>query len=551
MLIPIVGQAYTEFSLVLDAQTCKNWYLVQDKEGKFPTALYPTPGLTLFSSGSGSQVRGLFETNGICYAVIDSIFYQINSDGTRTSKGTLVTTTGRCRFISNSSVGITNQIMISDGNNGYVYNIATGSFSLLSQNGVNSVTIQSSGTNYSQGDTATINDQTGTGATVTLTIASGAISAVTVVNQGSGYTNPTITINTSTGSGFVGQVFAGQFLGCDTLTYKDGFAVFNVPNKNLFQISGAGDFTSYNSTFSASLTDAGEPIVAVAQYKDEVWLFNSRHAEVWFNNGGTNLPFAKRESFLITQGLAAKDSLVSANNTLIWYSRSSDGKGFITEWNFYTPNNISTHAVDYIINTYPITDDAFAYAYRMDGNLFYVITFPTANATWVYNFATQSWHQWSSSGLKNIQNRHLSNCFAYCYNKNLVGDYQSGNIYYLDNTNYTDNGTNIIRERTCKHLYKDNMLISAYNFVIELEAGIGLQNGQGSNPQIMLQISKDGGRTWGPELWQSAGKIGQYTYRALWPSLGMARDWVFRIRTSDPNKFVILGARCDVEEGDN
>lgn len=476
MLIPIVGQAYKEFSLVLDAQTCKNWFVVQDKEGKFPVGLYPTPGLTLFSSGSGSQVRGMFETNGVAYAVVDSTFYKINSDGTRTSLGSLVTTTGRCRFISNTSAGTLNQIMISDGANGYVYTPATSTFARITQ---------------------------------------------------------------------------AAFLGSDTLTYKDGFAVFNVPGQNLYQISNALDFANYNATFSASMTDAAEPIVAVTQFKDELWFFNSRHAEVWFNNGGANLPFAKRTGFLITQGCAAKDSVVTTNNTVIWLSRSADGQGFITEWNFYTPNNISTHALDIAINSYSTISDAFAYAYRMDGNLFYVITFPTANATWVYNFATQSWHEWNTSGTNNVQNRHLSNCFCFCYGKNLVGDYQSGNIYYLDNTNFTDNGTNIIRERTAKHLYKDNMLVSIYNFIIELEAGIGLQNGQGSNPQIMLQVSKDGGRSWGPELWQSAGQVGQYTYRALWNSLGMARDWVFRIRVSDPNKWVILGARADIEEGDS
>jgi hypothetical protein len=75
-----------------------------------------------------------------------------------------------------------------------------------------------------------------------------------------------------------------------------------------------------------------------------------------------------------------------------------------------------------------------------------------------------------------------------------------------------------------------------------MDAGMGLDGGvAGSDPQVMLRISRDGGRTFGPERWRSAGKIGEFRRRAAWNRNGRARDWVFRVRLTDPVKTVWNG----------
>ena len=75
-----------------------------------------------------------------------------------------------------------------------------------------------------------------------------------------------------------------------------------------------------------------------------------------------------------------------------------------------------------------------------------------------------------------------------------------------------------------------------------MEPGQGLQTGQGSNPQVMLQVSRDGGKTWGAELWRTLGAIGQYRTRANWLRLGRSRDWVMKFRVTDPVKPVFVAA---------
>jgi hypothetical protein len=64
----------------------------------------------------------------------------------------------------------------------------------------------------------------------------------------------------------------------------------------------------------------------------------------------------------------------------------------------------------------------------------------------------------------------------------------------------------------------------------------------------MLSISRDHGHTWGRELVTSFGKTGEYRKRAEWRKLGQARDWVFKLRITDPVKVVILGAVMEGQE---
>ena len=64
----------------------------------------------------------------------------------------------------------------------------------------------------------------------------------------------------------------------------------------------------------------------------------------------------------------------------------------------------------------------------------------------------------------------------------------------------------------------------------------------GTDPQVMMQISRDGGHEWGGELWRSMGRMGRYRHRAVWNRLGRARDWLFKFRITDPIKVVMVAA---------
>jgi hypothetical protein len=84
---------------------------------------------------------------------------------------------------------------------------------------------------------------------------------------------------------------------------------------------------------------------------------------------------------------------------------------------------------------------------------------------------------------------------------------------------------------------------------IEFTPGVGLQTGQGTDPQCMLRWSDDGGFTWSTEQWTSIGKVGATKNRAIWYLLGSSevRDRVWEASFTDPVPRDIIGATAFVE----
>jgi PKD repeat protein len=64
----------------------------------------------------------------------------------------------------------------------------------------------------------------------------------------------------------------------------------------------------------------------------------------------------------------------------------------------------------------------------------------------------------------------------------------------------------------------------------------------GADPQVMLRLSNDGGKTWITEQWRSAGRVGEYLRRVRWNRLGCARRRVFEVSVTDPAPWKVTGA---------
>lgn len=86
-------------------------------------------------------------------------------------------------------------------------------------------------------------------------------------------------------------------------------------------------------------------------------------------------------------------------------------------------------------------------------------------------------------------------------------------------------------------------------FQLDAQVGVGLTTGQGETPTVFLEISRDGGMTFGPPRPMSAGRLGEYRKRIQWTRNGRARNFVFRVYVSDPVTWNLLGAYLDLQEG--
>ena len=340
----------------------------------------------------------------------------------------------------------------------------------------------------------------------------------------------------------------GGFTGGGACDIVDGFIVYNQPGT---QNWGA---TSLNSTASLALSVAkkdGSPdnIVTLIVNNREVFLLGEYTSEVWVDVGAFPFPFQRVPGTSTQQGCGAKNSVARLGNSFAYLSQNIRGHGIIVVMEGYSPKEISTHAVTESLEGHKV-DDAIAYTHQVEGHEFYVISFPTIDLTWVFDAATNLWHKWLSVDSFNVYHRHRSNCHCLFQGLGIVGDYLNGKIYQLDKQTYTEDGTTIRRLRRCPHLVAD-YLQQFFNLLqIAFQPGVGLNIGQGSDPQAMLRWSNDGGSTWSNEHWKTIGKVGKYRNRVIWRRLGSARDRIYEVVVSDPIKAVIISANLDANQGD-
>jgi len=474
---PFIGAAYTARSLNLNAQRCVNLYPVSTDGGKVPIALIGTPGMTSFSLPAAGEVRGMITfarrniavpSDDTVFAVIGATLYQVYSDGSSVSRGTLRYSTGIVSMASNGS-----QIMIVEGepplkpNKAWIWD----------------------GTTFS-------------------------------------------------------EITSTEFLGAAKVAQQDGYFIYIRPNTQQFYISALNDGKTWDSTDFSSADSHPDNLTAIISDHRELWLFGEKSTEVWYNSGDATFPFARVQGASIEKGCAAQNSPVAMDNTIYWLAQDELGGFQIIRAAGYSPEIISTRAIEYAIQGYAKTSDAIGYSYQQDGHSFYVLTFPTGNATWVFDAATGLWHERASFSstavpLQSVRSgtlhRHRGNCHVFCYGKHLIGDYETGRISYFDLGAYTDNGTTIPRIRSTQHIWSGRNMVRHAALQIEFEAGVGINSGQGSDPQAMLDWSDDGGHTFGHEHWRGIGKIGEYAARSLWNRLGSSRDRVYRVSITDPS----------------
>jgi hypothetical protein len=207
---------------------------------------------------------------------------------------------------------------------------------------------------------------------------------------------------------------------------------------------------------------------------------------------------------------------------------------------------VSNGAINSAISSYGDVSDAFAFSYTELGNTFYVISFPTAKKTWVFDTVNGVWHEWAYWSPNNEFEHHLANCYLYVDGWHVIGDRQSGKLYRLSRDYLDDAGTSIHRVRTTQFLSSGFQELTVNSVELLCEVGKGQVSGTGEDPQIMLRYSQDGGYTWSHELWRSLGKLGNYAQRITWNRLGSGREWLVEFHVFDKIKTALIAADADI-----
>lgn len=319
------------------------------------------------------------------------------------------------------------------------------------------------------------------------------------------------------------------------LTFQDGYFIVTEKDTSKFWISNLNDGTSWDALDFTTVESSPDDLVGVKSDSSNLWLFGTKTTEVYQNTGASPFPFQRIAGAIVETGCAAQKTIQEIDNAIFWLGTDENGDAILWRSNGYNATRASTQPIERKIAESTNVNESYAWVYHERGHAFYLLQIKGLDTTLVLDVTTGLWHEraYQDPDLF-IMVQHRGACHVFFNQKHLIGDRQLGIVYEMSLDVYTDNGDEIIRERISPHIDQEKRLITHAQLELDMETGVGLQSGQGSDPQIMMQYSDDGGRTWSSELWRSIGKVGEYKTRVKWNKLGVSRDRVYKVRTSDP-----------------
>lgn len=350
-----------------------------------------------------------------------------------------------------------------------------------------------------------------------------------------------------------GQINGLNFYGATTVDYVDTFIVFNRPGTAQMYITVSNatysmflDGSAFDPLDIAAKTGFPDPIAGIIVMHREIWLIGELTTEIWFLSGAPDFPFQPQPGAFIEHGTVAPYSIVKQDLSVYWVSQDLQGQAIVMRGASYQALRISTHAIENTISKYTDISDCTAYSYQQEGHTFIVFNFPSANKTWVYDQATEQWHERAYTDNDGNLNRSRVNCVANAYGKIVAGDWQNGNLYELDLDTYTDNGQPISRIRSFPVMLNEAKRITYNMFIADMEVGEDDASIDGTTsinpPVVSLRWSNDRGKTWGNRIQQSLGSAGEYGTCLQWQRTGQARYRVFELSWSAPCKTALNGA---------
>jgi hypothetical protein len=326
--------------------------------------------------------------------------------------------------------------------------------------------------------------------------------------------------------------------GARRMAVMDNYGAFIEPDSGRWFISDLADFTVYDPLDFATAEASPDNLLSIESNNTQFVLFGEDSGEMWDNLGGSGFPFQRNPNGFFAVGCGAPYATVSADNTVYWIDQDRLARRL--EGNI--ARRFSTEGVEQKWQDYSTIFDARAFSYVFDGHTFVVFTFPTAGATWVYDINTQEWHERQSYGYDHWRAQWV----VKAYDRTFVGDTQTGNIGEMSATTYTEWGRPLLREATSGVVADNGRWMYHDRLELDLDMGNAPLIGQGSAPELMLDISNDAGVTFRAKSNRSLGATGEYTKTVHWDRVGRSKWRVYRYRCTDPLPFVVAGSRLDV-----
>lgn len=308
-----------------------------------------------------------------------------------------------------------------------------------------------------------------------------------------------------------------------SVTHLDGYMVFIDALGRLTSsaIDDATDIAALDFANAESNRDGG---VMVTTRGRELVAFGTSSIEFWSNTGADNFPFSRANTVDI--GTVSGKSVAAISQTIAFVAHD----GTVRILDGYTPQRVSNHAVERFIADTVDKSTLSATAWSDRGHSFYALSSPSG--TWVYDLATQFWHERKSYGL----DRWRVSCVERFGDQLIAGHYDEGTLYTMSPDTYAEGGDPILWEMRAPvtHAFPGRLLMHRLDVDVVPGVGLATTSAPNADPQIMIDTSEDGGTTFGGERSVSVGGINARLTTVSTHRLGLVRPTgrIIRVRMS-------------------
>ena len=319
----------------------------------------------------------------------------------------------------------------------------------------------------------------------------------------------------------VQQITDPAYYPSDTVTYQDGYFIFNRRGTGQFFISDLYSI-SFNPLMYATAESSPDNLLAVKSDSKKLWLFGSDTIEVWYDSGDV-FPFDRMQGGIINTGLLDSNTIQLVNNVITFVG--TDNVVYILDG--FSPVRISTTAIENIIANSDYFNSTY---YTYDGHWFYILHL--TGTTLVYDFQTGVWHKrQSDTGRWGIE-------YTVNFNTKVYGADLNLNLFELSEDVYTANGTPIKREIITTPIFNNAEYFTLDSFQLYMEAG---EVPYTDDNNIYLQFS-DNGQDWSNIKETTLGQTGERDKRIKWNRLGRHREVMMKVYTYAQVSFRIMKA---------
>lgn len=337
------------------------------------------------------------------------------------------------------------------------------------------------------------------------------------------------------------RVVSANLPSAASVVFLDGYFIVNRSlTSGIFQISSPYDGLTWAALDFATAESSPDSLICVAAIFGQLWLFGDTSIEAWNNTGSATFPFQRiNSSARFSVGVLAPATVLELDNTAFWVGKDIFGFGIVYKADGFSPQRLSTEAIELRIQAAPSPSTLKAMAYQEAGHVFYIITGGGMETALVYDVSTKLWLEWAYLNSFGQYELPLTNALFNAFGKTLGLDRLSGKIYHQSSAYYSDNGEEIARDRIFTHIFDNGNPFLIKNLTVNFETGVG--NTAVASPKVMLYLSNDGGRTFYTYYEAFMGAIGKFLSRVVFWRLGRHRQCTFRVRVTDAVKVVITG----------